>query len=233
MRVDRDEHPRRGAAPREVAEDSEADRVRDQRRRSRRISSALYTQGRRCVRGVPRGVRHRQERVDEGGRDPLLPRRHPVLQARRRSKRPATSTSRSARRAPVGQLHKQALLNAMGAFEAARPKDIASRKKQRYRSTRSSARRSTSTRRCSRPTTDRRRDLQERPDVLRLRRVRRGDQTVRRDRDEVSEGSERGSRRRSHPVGAQQGAGLREHRVLGAQAEDRAVVRGARISRSA
>jgi len=31
--------------------------------------------------------------------------------------------------APVGALHQQALLNAMGAFEAARPKDVASRKK--------------------------------------------------------------------------------------------------------
>jgi len=31
--------------------------------------------------------------------------------------------------APVGPLHQQALLNAMGAFEAARPKDVASRKK--------------------------------------------------------------------------------------------------------
>jgi tetratricopeptide (TPR) repeat protein len=31
--------------------------------------------------------------------------------------------------APIGPLHQQALLNAMGAFEAARPKDVASRKK--------------------------------------------------------------------------------------------------------
>ncbi|HEY3802745.1 MAG TPA: tetratricopeptide repeat protein [Kofleriaceae bacterium] len=31
--------------------------------------------------------------------------------------------------APVGEFHKQALLNAMGAFEAARPKDVATRKK--------------------------------------------------------------------------------------------------------
>jgi len=41
-------------------------------------------------------------------------------------------------------------------------------------------------RRCSRGSHAGRRDLQERPDVLRLRRVRRGDQAVRRDRHEVS-----------------------------------------------
>ena len=58
--------------------------------------------------------------------------------------------------------------------------------------------------------------LQERPALLRLRRVRRGGQALRPDRREVPEEAGRGGRRRQDPRVAQQGAGLRERRELGA-----------------
>ena len=59
----------------------------------------------------------------------------------------------------------------------------------------------------------------------RLRRLRRGDQTLRRGhRHEVSGRSQRGRRRRSHLERARQGAGLREHRGLGAAREEGEVV---------
>ena len=72
---------------------------------------------------------------------------------------------------------------------------------------------------------DRHRHLQERPVLLRLRRLRRGGQTLRPDRREVPRRSQRRRGRRSHPGGTVQGQGLREHRDLGATPEEDAGVR--------
>ena len=69
-----------------------------------------------------------------------------------RSRRPATSTSRSARARRSASYHKDALLNAMAAFESGAPEGHRRPRASSIPSTRSSARRSTSTRRCSRPT---------------------------------------------------------------------------------
>ena len=80
---------------------------------------------------------------------------------------------------------------------------------------------------------DRHRHLQERAVLLRLRRLRRGGQTVRPDRRALPRRSQRRRRRRSHPAGARQGQGLREHRELGAPPQEDQGVRLARTSRSA
>jgi hypothetical protein len=67
---------------------------------------------------------------------------------------------------------------------------------------------------------DRHRHLQERSVLLRLRRLRRGGQTLRPDRRALSGRPERGRRGMSHPAGAEQGEELREHRGLGAAPEE-------------
>ena len=67
---------------------------------------------------------------------------------------------------------------------------------------------------------DRHRHLQERPVLLRLRRLRRGGQALRPDRRALPRRSQRGRGRRQDPAGAQQGQGLREHRELGAAAQE-------------
>ena len=71
---------------------------------------------------------------------------------------------------------------------------------------------------------DRHRHLQERPVLLRLRRLRRGGQALRPDRRALPRRSERRRRRRPHPGGAQQGQGLREHRELGAAPKSQGVL---------
>ena len=80
---------------------------------------------------------------------------------------------------------------------------------------------------------DRDRHLQERPALLRLRRLRRGDQALRPHRRALPRRSQRGRGRRPHPAGAQQGEELREHRELGAPAQEDQGLRRPRRSRSA
>ena len=219
----RDEHPRRGAAPREVP------KLPRRPSASQAVGTELLgsTRGRRRVRGLPRRVRRGQGGRPSSAIELRYYRADILFFKLGKTEEAGDEYLAVGKSAPVGKFHKDALLNAMNAFEKARPEGHRRPAPSSTPSTRSSARRSTSTRRCSRPTpTLVGVHLQERPDVLRLRRVRRGDQTLRRDRHEVPEGSQRGSRRRPHPVGAQQGAGLREHRELGAQAQEGAVVRG-------
>ena len=209
----RDEHPRRGAAPREARQEGRRSNLYQRARAGRATSSTSPRSAARRRR--PRSaIEIRYYRADI------------LFFKLGKAEEAGDEYLAVGKSAPVGKYHKDALLNAMDAFEKARPKDTAGR-------TQALPRRQ-EVRRGDRPLRDavprrpdaRRRDLQERPDVLRLRRVRRGDQALRRDRHEVPERSERGPRRRPHPVGAQQGAGLREHRGLGAQAEEGAVVRG-------
>ena len=67
---------------------------------------------------------------------------------------------------------------------------------------------------------DRHRHLQERPVLLRLRRLRRGGQALRPDRRALPRRPQRGRSGRPDPAGAQQGEGLRKHRELGAPAQE-------------
>ena len=67
---------------------------------------------------------------------------------------------------------------------------------------------------------DHHRHLQERSVLLRLRRLRRGDQALRPDRRALPRRSQRGRGRRQDPRRARQGQGLREHRDLGAAPEE-------------
>ena len=84
--------------------------------------------GRGRVRLLPGGVRHGQERGRQGDRGPLLT--APIFCASTLGQVEEAGDEYLAvgKSAPVGEYHKQALLNAMGAFEAARPKDVEHRK---------------------------------------------------------------------------------------------------------
>ena len=122
-----------------------------------------------------------------------LARRHPLLPLGQIEK-PATSTSRSEARRPASATRKRSSRR-WARSRAPRPDAATARE----RADRQEVRRGRRHVRDAVPgrSEDRRHDLQEGADVLRLRRVRRSDQAVRPDRHELPERSERGRGRRS------------------------------------
>ncbi len=122
---------------------------------------------------------------------------------------------------PVGKYHKDALLQAMGAFEKVRKPCRRGRQARDHRQ-RSPVRRGGRSVRDAVPQRqrDRHRHLQERSVLLRLRRLRRGREALRPHHRALSRRPQRGRGGRPHPGGAQQGQELRKHRGLGAPPEE-------------
>ena len=93
----RDQHPRRGPGGARSRSTSRSSTSASPSRTALRHPRALPA-GRRRVRQLPGGVRQRQDgRGAEDDRDPLLPGRTSCASSSASSRRPATSTSRSAR----------------------------------------------------------------------------------------------------------------------------------------
>ena len=208
-------HAGRGADPQRRQDDARrgaAEREDDQGRRQGPLRARR--RGLRVLPGeLPRRARRR--------RAPLPARRHPLLQARqvRGGGREYLAVGKYAagRQVPQGR----------AAAGDGRVREGAQAGRRRRRQARDHRERSP-VRRGGRPLRhavpegqgDRHRHLQERPVLLRLRRLRRGGQALRPDRRALPRRSERGRGRRPHPRGAQQGQGLREHRELGAAPQE-------------
>ena len=146
----RDEHPRRGAAPREALQLAKSDGCVT--RPTIPADLCALQARRRRVRPVPGRVRHRQDRAPSKATEIRYYRADILCFKLGKLEEAGDEYLAVGKTAPVGKFHKEALLKTRWPRSRRRARRTPPASTSSTRSTRSSARRSISTRRCSPPT---------------------------------------------------------------------------------